>query len=250
MHSITLTLVNTNPPFKFYHWNHPLNLAETFSQKELDKIKSVIKPGDYVIDIGAYTGDTTIPYAIAAGESGFIAAFEPNPLTRQVLDENIKVNNLGENVEVYPFAVSNESGRKSLSYTGNMCNGGFGAVNGPEPLEANCLTLDEFYYNWCSLKPSLIKIDTEGHELDILLNAEKLIKNSRPKLILELFIVLDEQKRKDLWNWLESHRYKVFVYYFPTDETRHGKELGVLDFLASYGKHMDLLCVPVEKCEV
>ncbi|HRZ39769.1 MAG TPA: hypothetical protein P5246_02060 [Candidatus Omnitrophota bacterium] len=47
--------------FKYARWLHPACGNLHFSQQAMDSLRSMIKPGDTVIDIGAQTGDTTLP---------------------------------------------------------------------------------------------------------------------------------------------------------------------------------------------
>ena len=49
-------------------------------------------PGDAAIDIGAHTGDTALPVALAVGPQGAVFALEPNPFTYKVLIANAGLN--------------------------------------------------------------------------------------------------------------------------------------------------------------
>ena len=59
---------------KFMQWmfgNGPLG----FYEQTVTDYASYIPPGSFAIDIGAYTGDTAIPMALAAGPTGKVLAF-------------------------------------------------------------------------------------------------------------------------------------------------------------------------------
>ena len=53
----------------------------------VDFYKKCIKKGDFVIDIGANVGDTTVPMAIAAGAEGLTLGFDPNPYVYKILEK-------------------------------------------------------------------------------------------------------------------------------------------------------------------
>src|SRR5437016_2439138 len=48
-------------------------------QTDLDDLRKFLSEGDLAVDVGAATGDTTVPIALACGRSGAVLAFEPNP---------------------------------------------------------------------------------------------------------------------------------------------------------------------------
>jgi hypothetical protein len=44
---------------EYVPWQHPGELGRVFSREDLEFFQKYIKPGDFVIDIGAQQGDTT-----------------------------------------------------------------------------------------------------------------------------------------------------------------------------------------------
>ncbi len=59
----------------FYaQWLHPKETEKTFEQDSIGELRKFLAPGDVAIDIGAHTGDTAIPMALAVGETGCILA--------------------------------------------------------------------------------------------------------------------------------------------------------------------------------
>src|SRR5688572_22012765 len=60
-------------------WLHPKERLKTIRQENITLLRRYIREGDLVIDIGAHSGDTTIPLALAAGPTGTTLALEPNP---------------------------------------------------------------------------------------------------------------------------------------------------------------------------
>lgn len=60
-------------------WLHPAESPKVVTQEVVDHLRTIVKPGDVAIDIGAHTGDTTVPMALAVGPTGCVIALEPNP---------------------------------------------------------------------------------------------------------------------------------------------------------------------------
>lgn len=75
--------------------------------------------GAKVIDVGAHTGRHAIPLAQMVGNSGLVYCFEPIPVIRKVLCDNIFSAAL-QNVIVCPFALSDKSGPTSFKYVHNL----------------------------------------------------------------------------------------------------------------------------------
>jgi FkbM family methyltransferase len=72
-----------------------------------------------------------------------------------------------------------------------------------ETLEVPATGLDDFWSK-TGARPDLILIDIEGHELDALQGAEKMIRGCKPRLVLE------HHNRADaLLGWLADHDYAV-----------------------------------------
>ena len=69
-------------------WLHPKAGNIGVDQEEINELRSFLKPGDVAIDIGAYTGDTAVPMALAVGTTGKVLALEPNQYVFKVLEKN------------------------------------------------------------------------------------------------------------------------------------------------------------------
>ena len=48
---------------EYAQWLHPQEEAKKITGENVTELRNYIKPGDVAIDIGAHTGDTTIPIA-------------------------------------------------------------------------------------------------------------------------------------------------------------------------------------------
>ncbi|MCU0715734.1 MAG: hypothetical protein MUD03_06360 [Pirellula sp.] len=79
-------------PIAFERWLHPKDRFVAFGQTYVDRLRQYVRPGDAVLDIGAHCGDFTVPLALAAGPSGIVFAWEPNPYVFDVLAKNAALN--------------------------------------------------------------------------------------------------------------------------------------------------------------
>src|SRR5271165_4867406 len=82
---------------------------------ENDKIfvKSLARPGDSVMDIGASIGDYTKFLSEIVGPSGRVYSFEPNPPIFDFLSHNVRKLRLN-NVELFNTALSDKKGSASI----------------------------------------------------------------------------------------------------------------------------------------
>ena len=91
----------------------------------VDFYKKCIKKGDFVIDIGANVGDTTVPMAIAAGAEGLTLGFDPNPYVYKILEKNASLNRDKTNIKPHCLAISTEEDSfYFISSEASFANGG------------------------------------------------------------------------------------------------------------------------------
>jgi len=173
---------------RFLGFNHHGNLKESGEIFFLDK---VCKENPSVcIDVGAYIGDYS-KYVLEHSNSK-VYAFEPILKSFKKLKKYEKF--YSKRFFVFNEAISDKIGRKkiyvdkknlhwssldteikSINYLKGVKNFEFCKIN----------TLDNFFKkkNFLKKKITLIKIDTEGHELEVLLGGKNLIKKLKPKYI-------------------------------------------------------------------
>ena len=134
-----------------------------------------------MFDVGANAGY----FSILARELGAsVHAFEPNPGVRALLERSVRLGT-GE-IEVVPVACGDRDGKMPffLSEPGNT---GMSSLRMPTDrrIEVDVLTLDA-YARGTSARPDLVKIDVEGHDLEVLAGASGLLTSARPIVIAEI----------------------------------------------------------------
>src|SRR2546430_9918836 len=108
-------------------WLHPgaYRLAPLQVQAAVDQLRRFLRAGDVAIDIGAHTGDTTLPIALAVGASGLVLGLEPNPYVFPVLERNASLNRAKTTILPLNFAAMRTDGRYEFQYgEEGYCNGG------------------------------------------------------------------------------------------------------------------------------
>lgn len=149
---------------------------------EIEFLLSLLKSDDVVVDIGANIGTHTIPFAQKVKK---VYAFEPQLPIFDLLVENIKLNLLGEKIELFNCALGREDNTAfSLPKIDYDAPGNFGGIGCTEsisdkPVEVR--VLDRVPIE----RIALLKIDVEGSEIDVLNGAKGHIHRSRPLLYVE-----------------------------------------------------------------
>ena len=110
----------------YAQWLHPYEQPRVISQSNVNFYKNYAKPGSLVIDIGAHTGDTTVPMSVAVGKNGTVLALEPNPYVYKILLKNAELNKDKTKIIPLNFAATDSDGEFEFNYSdASFCNGGF-----------------------------------------------------------------------------------------------------------------------------
>jgi len=139
-----------------------------------------LRAGDLFADVGANVGSYTIlASGVAKARS---VSFEPVPSTFSRFVDNIRINHIDEMVVAVNSAVGDQIG--SISFTTDRDTVNHATVAGEKCAKSalvNVTTLDEYFKVEC---PSLIKIDVEGYEFQVLKGAQETLKNPKLKSII------------------------------------------------------------------
>ena len=163
-------------------------LYGTFERAELNFVSQYLRPGDSAMDIGANVGIFSVVMGATVGTQGAVYAFEPVAANVLRLEKNLQKNTLG-NVEVFPLALGASDGELQLrmaidpAYASlREVEAGFG--NGTNvPIQVR--RLDGVWEALGSPPISLVKIDVEGAEMDVLRGAMNFLTTCRPTLLVE-----------------------------------------------------------------
>jgi FkbM family methyltransferase len=124
-----------------------------------------------------------------------VFAFEPDPKNFELLTMTRNINNF-YNLNLHSTALSNKNIK--VSFSQDPITSATGCISGDEKswieqylngqsnqITVNSVTLDSVSYD--KNYPSLIKIDVEGHEIEVLEGSNDTLNQSKPMLIIESF---------------------------------------------------------------
>ena len=162
-----------------------------YEPRVIRALQEHLRVGDTCFDVGGHVGYLTILMARLAGPRGRVVTFEPVPETFEALRENIRLNDL-ENVTLECTAVGEQEGAISLycdadqelSWTPSVSAYSVPG-NHQKKISVPVLSLDGYLAN-SVLRPNLVKIDVEGAELEVLHGAQRMLREARPVLLLEI----------------------------------------------------------------
>lgn len=183
-----------------------------------------------LIDVGAHTGCYTL---LAKHHPDLtVHAFEPVPLTNEVLRANVRANDLQDKVTVNQIGVTEYSGTGKLYAIKTAAGSGISMVNGTPAHHKDVDTIDiavtsiDDYCKKNKVIPTFIKIDTEGGEKFVLHGAKQTLKKYHPFVIVE-------------YSAENTGQYG----YVPSDIVRILEGLG---YVFTNPEGTDLLCVHLE----
>jgi FkbM family methyltransferase len=153
---------------------------EKYEPYETKLILRQVKKGAVVIDVGANIGYYTVLLAKKVGKLGKVYAFEPDEINFEILEKNIKANNL-KNVIAIQAAVSDKN-KESVLYKSKENYGDHKMFGNDEKEKIMTIKLDDFLKNE---KIDLMKVDTQGWEPAVLEGAKKIIEKDKPTIFFE-----------------------------------------------------------------
>lgn len=145
-----------------------------FGKREIDHkklLEKIVKPGMTILDIGANIGYYVLMERELLRGSGKIVAVEPSPGNIDLFKKNMWLNQC-DNVFIHHCALSDENGEREfyLSVQSNLNtfhNTGSGVQHlSGEVIKVKTMKVQEVMAPYGS--PDLIRMDVEGHEVEIM----------------------------------------------------------------------------------
>jgi FkbM family methyltransferase len=148
--------------------------AATYEDRFQRAMFDALRPGDCVWDVGANVGFYSTRFAECVGPSGHVLSFEPSPLNFAALRD--RVGPLA-NVTALPLALGERSGSAPLQQGTDALGATSRIVDrgAPGSTLIDVASGSDLVKGGRARKPNVIKIDTEGHELDVLLGLGELL---------------------------------------------------------------------------
>jgi len=193
------TLSSEGHKFKFVHAKNdyiPKKIAEGkdfYESDFLSQLHQFHDPSGVIIDVGANIGNHTVFFAKIMGAN--VLAIEPEPHNAICLSVNCYINNIQDRVSIIHSAIGANQGTVELSMAIGSNYGSFTADISLNPnsdphkqfnkgVTVPLTTLDNLE---CDKPVSIIKIDVEGMEMDVVRGGKQLIGKYLPVVAVECF---------------------------------------------------------------
>ncbi len=164
-------------------WPWPLTLNERYDRQTKAIIQKVCKPDSVCIDVGCFRGEI-LQTMISVAPTARHKAFEPVPQQYAFLKEQY-----GHQADIFPFALGGENKKTTFHHV--VSNPTYSGLRqrqykGEETIneiDVEVRKMDDVIAP--ELPVSLIKIDVEGGEFDVLRGATAILKKWHPYIIFE-----------------------------------------------------------------
>ncbi len=167
-----------------------------YERECLGALPELVRPGAVVIDVGANIGALSLPFARQAGPQGKIVAIEPTGFAFGKMTRTLQLNpDLADRVHpVQAMLLASTVGELPEEIHSSWPLHDRGGVPVHPTLRsvamttegARVTTLDSLVAELSLSRVDLVKLDVDGHELQVLRGAEKTLAELRPRLIVEL----------------------------------------------------------------
>lgn len=226
----------------FYDWYVYFGFADDW----LENMISFLSPGDVAIDVGVNNGKSLLRIAKAVGKTGKVYGFEPAEANFYKANRNISINGL-KNIILHKMALGFGNGKAYLNFP-DKDNPGlnyFSSLNNQDKtLQAfDIIELDSVLKEKKHDDVSLIHLDVEGFETNVLKGAVSTIWKYMPVIFLKISnekLARSGSSNKELLNLLLSLNYNIFDA--DTEVELSIEEIMTLDEAAVY-------CLPKPKEE-
>ncbi len=169
--------------------------------------------GGCFYDVGAHIGFYSLMAEHLMRGKGRVVAFEPDPNNAQILRQNL-ARNMFSAIDVVASAVWSHSGivkfqRSGAGHPEESTRRGHVVASiddrsNSKVIDAEAITLDLFVQSHPA--PTMIKVDVEGAELEVLKGAQKLLSQAKP---VWLFEVHHQAAATLLEENLRQHDYRI-----------------------------------------
>ena len=165
-----------------------------FERDTFRALEGLVLSGATVLDVGANIGAHTLHMARLVGEKGRVIAFEPTDFAIAKLVSNLQANpELAKRVELHQAFLVAKAGApidatvaSSWPVDGTTADDARMGSRAMNVSGAKAMTVDSVIAASGDPDVQLIKMDVDGHELEVLDGAQLLLERRRPIIVMEL----------------------------------------------------------------
>ena len=188
-------------------------VAGKYESEFLTLLEDLVKRRGCLFDIGAHIGIYTVAWIKLGGKA--VQSFEPFATNTHIIEEALRRNNMTDLVRVHNLALGNFTGTGTL-----VAHQYDSSRSGIRELDQITLTntaeksttslchipvwkLDDLFYKQNLPIPSVIKIDVEGAEFNVLEGSKEVLMRCHPTLLVEVHNIINGVKIADYLNKLD-----------------------------------------------
>jgi FkbM family methyltransferase len=186
---------------------------------------SVLKPGMFFYDVGAFVGHYSLCAAKRVGPSGGVLAFEPTDITFGYLQSHVRLNGFDEQIRAYNYLVGDDDFEEVdffIQGQGVQASNGVAFRRDVQYVDRSRLSttrkrmrsLDSISRE-TGFIPNVIKIDVEGGEERVLRGAENTLRLHRPQIVCSIhpfWMVGLTDSVDSLLSYMHSLNYRAFDF--------------------------------------
>lgn len=193
-------------------------------------------PGDWVVDGGAFNGETSLQFALQS-LNGKVFAFEPDPNNQAQIQNLLSAARASGDeravaaaniIEIAPYALYDRD--TTLRFTAGQHGSSAIATDAANTIEIPATSLDSYIAQHGIKKLDLVSLDVEGAEPEALHGMRRALEKFRPKLQISIY-----HYKEHLFSlpFLVQELCEDYVYFLGHHNT--------------YSTETDIYCVPKEK---
>ena len=235
--------------------NSKMLLSDNGYEPHLIKIfKKLINPNEEIIDLGANIGIHTLFFSKLVGDKGRVVSIEPQKEIFYQLCTNLLLNNI-KNVDALNYACTNEQNLYYEMEEIDWSNSGNSKIQKKHKNRIKSNYIRSIRLDDLDISPSLIKIDVQGSELNVLKGGFNLINKCRPIIIIEIeehHLQEFNTSSKELLNELLSMDYVVYriMNEYPCDHIAVPVEKDTYDFQQITNHNVNLIDRKIKKLSI
>jgi FkbM family methyltransferase len=176
--------------------SHAIKQGAPWEPYVQEKLALYARPGSVAVDIGGHIGTHAVNLSRLVGRQGQVHVFEPQPKIFAELVVNMHLNGC-KNVALHRAAVGNRSGSVNIAPRCTT-NEGMARIVESGGHQAKMVRLDDLNLS----NVSVIKIDVEGYESQVIEGARETIARNRPAIVIEV------APNSSVWKQMEELGYR------------------------------------------
>ncbi len=235
-------------PFGFKFFGPRIMQNGSFEITETEILKKLFSQADIFVNVGANFG---YYICMALHMDVRSIAIEPIPINQRILKQNLIENNWDQNIILHPIACGNSDGNITIYGEGTGASIIPGWAQNPSRLKhiVPVKKLDNILVNEKVTSKSVILIDVEGFELDVLHGAQNIMASQdKPVIMLESGLTDHRSegglnlKFLEIFKFIIKNNYRVFsAENINLEITQELIEKSIEDYEDQLGTHNFLL---------